>query len=420
MRKYLLIIVLFTSTYAFSQSTIRVMQYNLLYYGGTHYDCSSSTNNINDKNIALQTIMSSMSPKIDVLCVNELDEDVYYADYLLENALEANGEWWWSRANAEGSDIINMIYYDSRKLGLVSHRVKYVYPRIINFFKMYVKSEDLAQTNDTIFITFISAHLKAGSDADDVEDRDDATTTLLSTLEGSSYDVGNYVLLGDFNFYSADEAGYQNLLTYSNSDYRFYDPIDQSGEWHNNYDYADYHTQSTHTTSNGCAITGGLDDRFDIILISDDIKYGNKQVEYKYNSYKTIGQDGNHFNDAVNDGYNGSVSTEVVNALYNMSDHLPVTLELNLDQTISVANNLFENETFYCNTLVNDILKVQMNDYRGNCTAQIFSITGKLLMTEKFNSNIINIDMSEMNSGMYVLRIYYNDKVQTKKIIKVE
>ena len=53
---------------------------------------------------------------------------------------------------------------------------------------------------------------------------------------------------------------------------------------------------------------GGMDDRFDFIFVSEDLISGEDGVMYLENSYLAEGQDGNHFNQSVNDGLNSSVS----------------------------------------------------------------------------------------------------------------
>ena len=50
--------------------------------------------------------------------------------------------------------------------------------------------------------------------------------------------------------------------------------------------------------------SGGLDDRFDFILYSDDVLNGTNGVNYIPNSCKSIGNDGNHFNIAIIDPSN--------------------------------------------------------------------------------------------------------------------
>ncbi len=88
-----------------------------------------------------------------------------------------------------------------------------------------------------------------------------------------------------------------------------------------------------------------MDDRFDFIMVSEDIKDGNNEIQYLSNSYETIGQDGNHYNDALIDGTNNSAPSNVITALYEMSDHLPVSMEVVFGSPSATAVTVF-NKTF--------------------------------------------------------------------------
>ncbi len=142
---------------------------------------------------------------------------------------------------------------------------------------------------------------------------------------------------GDFNVYSGSDDAYQTITNYNNAAIRFIDPIDQLGAWNNNSTFAAIHTQSTNSSSNGCAASGGMDDRFDFILVSDELRFGTKSINYVEDSYKAFGQDGLHFNSSIAaPPANGVVSEEVAYALQNMSDHLPVVLQLHVDKTLDL------------------------------------------------------------------------------------
>lgn len=59
--------------------------------------------------------------------------------------------------------------------------------------------------------------------------------------------------------------------------------------------------------------------------------------KYVAGSYTVIGNDGWHFNKSINaEPANSVVSQEVANALYDASEHLPVYLDLNFQQTTDV------------------------------------------------------------------------------------
>ena len=55
---------------------------------------------------------------------------------------------------------------------------------------------------------------------------------------------------------------------------------------------------------------------------------GTNHFKYIKDSYKTIGQDGSSFNGPLNTSSNSVVPSNVAQALYGMSDHLPVYVKL--------------------------------------------------------------------------------------------
>ena len=59
------------------------------------------------------------------------------------------------------------------------------------------------------------------------------------------------------------------------------DPINTPGSWNNNEDFRGVHTQSTRTSSSGFGggAGGGLDDRFDFIMVSQNLHYYSKTLE---------------------------------------------------------------------------------------------------------------------------------------------
>ncbi|MBN2669527.1 MAG: choice-of-anchor J domain-containing protein [Bacteroidales bacterium] len=330
-----ILIVLFTSVIN-AQTTIKVMQYNLLYYGKDVYDCTSQNNGMDHKNEQLQVILNYVQP--DILCVNEMDASTSDVNYLMNNVLNINGESHWQHANVSGSYTINMIYYRSDKVSLVSQQYINGDPRQTDVYNL--KSVE----DNSIDLTLFVGHLKAGNTDPDGDDRAYSTQNVMNYI--NDHGAGNYLMMGDLNVYSSSEQCFQNLISPSNINYAFNDPVNRLGSWSSNYSFADVHTQATHT-SGDCFVSGGMDDRFDFILISNDIKNGSNGISYIANSYETIGQDGNHYNDALTDGTNNSAPSEVITALYEMSDHLPVALELSFQTAnapVTIFNKTFEDQ----------------------------------------------------------------------------
>ena len=110
-----------------------------------------------------------------------------------------------------------------------------------------------------------------------------------------------------------------------------------TGTWHY-YPYRSYHTQSTRLRSFGGGATGGLNDRFDMILFSSGINLGATGISYVAGSTTPVGNDGNHYNDSLNMMPNTAAPLSVINALYNASGHLPVYALFNFTSVTGVQS----------------------------------------------------------------------------------
>jgi len=410
---FLAISILFIRTYA--QDTVTVMQYNLLNYGNNTSYCDQNNNNIDVKNENIRILLQYYQP--DIISVNEMVNDSYKAVYLLNNALNTDGRTFYKNAsmtNLSGSDIVNMIYYDNRKFTLEYQEAISTSLRDINLYHFYYNSPDL-QNGDTVRLVCVVAHLKAGSYSSDEATRADMTSTMMDYIKNHNID-GNVLIMGDFNLYSSSEAAYQNMVNYDVETYRVYDPVNMPGDWSNNSYYRMYHSQSTHYSSD-CYVGGGLDDRFDFILISQEIRDDVMKIKYVPNSFVVIGQDGQHFNSAITDSPENSIyPQELVQALYNISDHLPVTLKLRINQTPVIGNIEPEYSSgIKLNTLVNNVINVETT---GTYNYTVSDITGKKLISGKINNNT-TIDVASLKPGIYFLSLT-DTKMATKtfKIVK--
>lgn len=418
-----------------AQETIKVMQYNLMYYGKNVYECTSTTNYIEDKNKNLKTIIQYVKP--DIFGVNELDGNKSYpisddASYLLDNALNVDGVDYYRKTDFPNIYLANTVFYNSNKLILKSHYpISFFYgglEKVFNVYKFYFNSDDLETTKDTAFVSFLVAHLKAGSYSEGITQRAYESTVIMNYYE-SLGEKGNYILMGDFNLYSPTETAFQSFINPDNSLYTFNDPANQIGEWSSNYNYRNYHTQSTHT-SGECFSLGGMDDRFDFILASDNIINGTDHYKYIDDSYKVIGQDGSNYNSSLNISSNSVVPSDVANALYNMSDHLPVYLELqvnqNLGEPLDIKNPekngisvLFENP-------VSEKLSINIKNIENTQVfIELYSLKGELKFKNTYsiiNKNLrTTIPVTGISSGIYILNIkssdniVFSDKVIVKK-----
>lgn len=406
---------------ASAQDTLKMMQYNLMYYTNNSgvSDCNAVTNSLDSKDENLRTIFHYVKP--DVFCVCELGSNNTYADRLLNNVINTNGVSGYAHGpltNYSGGTIANMIFYDTHKLSLYKHYYVTTSYRDINGYKMYYNSTGLAQ-GDTVFITFWIMHLKAGSSDANAQSRHLQTQKLMNKLV-SIGSPGNNVVSGDFNVYSSSEPAYQELVDYSNSLYRFYDPIDRPGNWNNNAAFADIHTQSTHSTNydNECFSSGGLDDRFDIILVSPYVFYGSDRVHVLPETYHALGQDGHHYNNSINSPQNQAVPQDVANALFNQSDHLPVITEFLIDAQVGVTQYHRDFMLKVANPVRDNLTVFMQNEEPDQYRFEIYSIDGRLLdvFEESLDADAHTLNHAfSYSKGIYLLKVS-NSKGQNQVV----
>ena len=182
----------------------------------------------------------------------------------------------------------------------------------------------------------LAVHLKASNSTSDQQQRLSEVNALRS-FTNSLPNGDEFAVLGDFNIYTSTEPAYQRLLqTEVGSEGHFIDPLNLSGTW-NQSSYAPFHTQSSRIRAlSDSGSTGGLDDRFDMILNSKGMTEEGG-IKYIPGSLKPLGNDGNHYNDSINQRPNTSVPDSIADAIYYGSDHLPVTALYKFEKTGSVT-----------------------------------------------------------------------------------
>jgi hypothetical protein len=228
--------------------------------------------------------------------------------------------------NPSGSEIVSLLYYNSNKLGIKSQTPIATQGRDIAFYRLYHKP--IAANNDTVWLYVAVGHLKAGGTASDIAQRGQEAGSLVQHWRSTGL-RGNLLVMGDLNVSASTEPAFDSLLNAGSvPNHRLKDPVSRLGSWSGNSSFALWHTQSPRTTSNGCASGGGLDDRYDHILVNDFVMGDSAGLRYVPASFRILGNDGNRFNGNVNGTFNASVPLSVANALYEISDHLPVVLKL--------------------------------------------------------------------------------------------
>lgn len=397
-------------TSAQSIDTLKVMSYNLLYYGVNTSFCTTGNNNVNTKNGHFQTIFQNTLP--DVIGVQEMG-GVSSSVGFLQNVLNTNGVTSWSRApytNTNSSNLVSLLYYNTTKLGFAAHFPIPTAGRDIILYRLYHKV--IQPQNDTIFVNVAVMHLKAGGTASDEAQRGQEAQQLMAFLSTMDF-KGNLVIMGDFNVNSSSEAAYQQFTTAANTNIRLYDPVSRPGTWGNNNSFADIHTQAPTISGNGCTSGGGMDDRFDHIMINSHVRDDSASVQYIPGSYLVVGNDGIRFNGSVNSPSNQQVPPAVANALAIASDHLPVVIKLavRLAENVSVAELI--RPVLGYSTLNTETLAIWVETASPQyLQLRLRNLTGQLVASyqlEVANSLKTEISLQALPQGLYLLE-WHDDK----------
>ncbi len=376
----------FFSGYGQERDTIRVMAYNLLRFP------SVSPSRID----TLKSIVAYTKPDIFMVC--ELTNEAG-ASAILFDALNEDGVSIYDMADfIDGPNTQNELYYNTEKLVLYEQNVIPTVLRDINEYVLYYKSADLATTLDTTFFYAYVCHLKASSG---FEAQRNNEITALKTYLATRPHKENILVGGDFNFYgSAAEPAWNTLL--NEGDILLKDTIFTPGDWHANSSYAWLHTQSTRTTDFGGGAYGGMDDRFDFIFISDDLRTYQNGARFINGSYQALGQDGLHYNSALIDApANTSVPPTILSNLYYMSDHLPVVMDIEV-----VTEGLFVPEDDYSTVSVRYDFKLETIRFNQPITGEvrIYATTGALVNSVKMVNGADTLSVANLPSGIYILQ----------------
>lgn len=388
---------LMTSLTVLSQDSLKVMYHNMLNFPGTTPDRADS----------LRNIISYIEPDVYAICELETEAG---ADLILDNAFNVYGKTNYARAAYyDGLYTDNMLIYNTDKLGLVSQEQIGTVLRDISVYRMYYKAPNLTALTDTIYCYFFVCHLKAGSA--DYQQRNIEIQQAKFYLNSISAVAENVFIGGDMNVYSGFESA---ILTLKNTgDVPMFDPINVDGNWSSNSSFADYHTQSTRFGGGyGGGSGGGMDDRFDLIFVSEDVLNNDNGVQYLSNSYEAVGQDGNRYNQEINSPTNFSVPDSVSNALFRVSDHLPVVMTVVFDETATIAN--FEKPELEI-TMDNVHNMLRFNSSGNNIDFYIYNSLGQEVLAYHGNNKVH--DLNQLVPGVYLVKMRSEGQFKSKKII---
>ncbi len=299
---------------AIPASAVRVCTYNILNFPG-----STGTARVP----YFRTVIEEIDA--DVLVVQEILSQSGVNQFLNDVMNHSTPGLYAAGPFVDGPDTDNALFYKPSVVDLVSHSEISTALRNISEYVL----RPVGYTSTEAEFRVYSLHLKAGSTTTDKSKRLAEATILrnhLNDLTGGS----SFISAGDYNIRASTESAYQKLVgSEADNDGRLKDPINTPGNWHDNSYYADIHTQSPRTTQFGGGATGGMDDRFDILLISYGLDDG-EGMDFISGTQVSFGNDGLHFNMAINAGTNYAVSPEVADALHEAADHLPLYADFQL------------------------------------------------------------------------------------------
>ncbi|MEZ4686111.1 MAG: T9SS type A sorting domain-containing protein [Bacteroidia bacterium] len=388
------------------QDTIKVMHYNILRYG---LDCNVD---IAAKTTWLQNVLTHAKP--DIFTVNEIGKEEAYANRIKLQALTYASMNYAPNTNQSNSTLVNRLFYNTDKFEFV--QLRRIGGNIRDVDVVTLRHKPRAAAGDTLELHCIIAHLKAGSTTSDQNERQVAANSIMTWINNQGPTFRNYLLMGDFNVGGAAEPGWQAFTFNTNTDINLVDPTGYRNGWGSS--NPQVLTQAPTSSRNDCGVGGGLDDRFDFILISRAISSHTHQIGYIPGSYEALGNDGTVYNQEINCSGNGSVPSNICGNIKQISDHLPVVLQLMLGYPAGISDADWpglELRLQHFPDYRNPQLNIINSGTQESFELCLFNVNGQLLFSDKIRRNTIEIPMQSRATGLYVLRIQ-NEKGQQKTV----
>lgn len=393
---------------AFAQTSIKVLSYNILNY---------PQGDIPNREDTLALILDYVQPDLFLIqelkseagyntiynsCFSDLQDPFAQVTYVPQNS-NPGSSW----------PLQQSLIYNERLFGLAEEGIRTSPIRDMNRYKLYLKDE-AHLLGDTTFLYVFVAHLKSSQGSENEQLRlemMEAFTAYFNTLPADALAIFG----GDFNLYSSDEPAYQLLLSPNNL-LQWQDPINAPGVWSNgNYPFKQILTQSTRSSSIfGDGAGGGMDDRFDFIMATDALMNSISPIHYTPNSYFALGNNGTCYNQNITDcNEDNDVPMYILNALYHMSDHLPVVMELQTDLALNSSNITQKKE----NKIIGSTL--QYGEVRFNLVCEksavvklaVIDASGRFVYENEqlVNAPRSSISLPQFNPGVYHLRVKMNE-----------
>ena len=300
---------------------IRVASYNLLNYSS-------------GREAQFRVTLGYMD--VDVLFVEEILSQTAVNQFKTQVLDVLNPGEWAAAPFVNGPDTDSGMFYRTAKVQFIDHVVIPTALRDVDEYTFRPVGYDDSSANIRGYVV----HLKASQGSTEEQQRLAEVQLMRARME--TFPAGqNYFITGDFNIYTSTEPAYAYMLsTTGGTAGVVQDPIAAPGNWHNNGSFASIHTQSPRTTQFGGGANGGLDDRFDMLLVSPS-SMDDEGWDCLTSTYRAVGQDGLHFNLAVIDNPpNQDVPQEVAQALHDGSDHLPLMVDFQVPPILETVTDI--------------------------------------------------------------------------------
>lgn len=101
-------------------------------------------------------------------------------------------------------------------------------------------------------------------------------------------------------------------------------------------------------------------------------------------------------------------------------DYLGKPYDILINNRMTQSSNEIKNINFVCypNPVDRDII-LQWNESVDNSIVELINADGRVYFKNKFNSNLTIQDQLFPNNGIYFIKLTKNNKIVTKKIIKI-
>jgi len=395
-----------------TDSTVRILTWNLLNFPSQGNLIADTT----ARNPCYRTVIQQINPDVIVTQENTGASSI---SIFLNSILNANTNEYSAGTFINGYDSDNGIFFRTSCFRFLSNVPIHTALRDVNEFTLVHIS-----TNDTIRI--YSCHLKASGGAVNEALRE-AEVDSIRKVTNALPTGTDFIICGDFNFYSSYEPAYQNLLhDDSITGGKFVDALAMPGVW-NDPDYSPFHTQSPRVSGFGGGATGGMDDRFDLILFSSSVDEPGR-ISYKTGSLTPFGNDGMHYQDSINHPPNAAVSQSVANALHCASDHLPVYSEFIFSPPIGVNEiaKVVQSIKVFPNPACDDVWVSIDVTKQSPLEITIYNAIGKRvkILQQKISSSgnheIKIANAGALPQGNYFLRVASSDGSSSSRMFTVE